>query len=81
MQQQRRDARARLASAAASLKRRPGDPDAVRAVDDLRTEYRTVALEEHIRAVVAEAPPLTPVQRDRLALLLRPVEAGGPDAA
>jgi len=29
-------------------------------------------LEEHVRKVVDEAPPLTPRQRDELAMLLRP---------
>lgn len=47
-------------------------PDA----DDLRRELAEVRLAEHIRKVVASAPPLTQAQRDRLAGLLRPA----PDA-
>lgn len=73
---ERRTARARLASAEAALRRRPNDPDARRLVDELRAEYRAVALEEHITSVVDAAPPLTADQRDRLAVLLR-----GGDAA
>lgn len=38
--------------------------------------YDTADLDAHARAVVADWPPLTPEQRDRLALLLR-----GGDAA
>lgn len=43
----------------------------------LRTELKTQRLEDHIRDVVDAAPPLTPAQRDRLALLLRPPANGG----
>lgn len=37
----------------------------------LDTEIRAAALDAHIRRVVDAAPPLTPEQRDRLAVLLR----------
>lgn len=39
--------------------------------DDLRRDFAAAKLEDYISRVVAEAPPLTPEQRDRLALLLR----------
>lgn len=47
-----------------------------RAVDDpelleARRNLKALRLEEHIRRVVAEAPPLTDEQRDRIATLLR----------
>lgn len=45
-------------------------------VEDLRRDLRAERLAEHIRKTVEAAPPLTPEQRDRLALLLR-----GGDAA
>lgn len=52
----------------ASLKRRRAadDPDVVAAVARLKT----ARLEDHVRRLVDEAPPLTPEQRSRLALLL-----------
>lgn len=78
----RRKARAELASAAAKASRKPDDPDAALAVDEKRRDYWAAELEDHISRVVDQAPPLTAEQRDRLALLLRPVaEAGGPDAS
>lgn len=43
---------------------------------ELRRQLKAERLAEHIARVVAEAPPLTPEQRDRLAVLLR-----GGDAA
>ncbi|MFN8081261.1 MAG: hypothetical protein U0Q19_17020 [Kineosporiaceae bacterium] len=39
---------------------------------ELRTAMAAERLAEHIERVVAQAPPLTAEQRDRLALLLRP---------
>jgi len=42
---------------------------------DLRRELAAVKIADYIRSIVAEAPPLTQEQRDRLALLLR----GGAD--
>lgn len=60
--------RARVASLSRS--RQADDPDLVNA----RTNLKAARLEDYIRRVVAEAPPLTPAQRDRLATLLRPVE-------
>jgi len=57
--------RARVASL--SRFRTPDDPDLAKARLDLRAE----CLAEHVAKVVAEAPPLTPAQRDRIAILLR----------
>jgi len=45
-------------------------------VTEARRDFRAARLAAYIEKVVAEAPPLTPGQRDRLALLLR-----GGDAA
>jgi hypothetical protein len=39
----------------------------------LRTQLKAEHLEAYIRKVVDASPPLTPAQRDRLAVLLRPV--------
>lgn len=49
--------------------REPDDPEAIAAERDLKAGV----LEQHIRAVVDEAPPLTDEQRNRLAAILRPV--------
>lgn len=62
--------RARVASLSRS--RTPDDPDLIAARENLKAER----LEVYIAKVVAAAPPLSPAQRDRLALLLR-----GGDAA
>lgn len=63
--------RARIARAERSAKRQdtPEQRDRVRA---LRADYAAEKLAEYIEQVIAAAPPLTPEQRDRLALLLRP---------
>lgn len=50
------------------------DPNAD--VSDLRAQLKAERLADYITRVVDSAPPLTPAQRDRLALLLR-----GGDAA
>jgi hypothetical protein len=57
--------RAKIASLTRS--RQPDDPELVAA----RQNLKALRLEEHVRKVVAEAPPLTPAQRDRIATLLR----------
>ncbi len=44
---------------------------------ELRRDLRAARAEDYIRRIVDQAPPLTPEQRDRLALLLR----GGSNAA
>jgi len=38
---------------------------------ELRRAYVAEKLAEHVAKVVAEAPPLSPAQRDRIAVLLR----------
>jgi hypothetical protein len=60
--------RARVASLSRS--RSADDPELLSAKGRLRAER----LAQHVARVVAEAPPLTPEQRDRIAALLR---AGG----
>lgn len=60
----------------------PTDPAAVHAlvpdpvlppsITDHATLERAAARAEHVRAVVDLFPPLTPEQRDRIAVLLRP---------
>ncbi len=40
-------------------------------VDRLRAEYATEKLAEYVQRTIAQAPPLTPAQRDRIAVLLR----------
>jgi hypothetical protein len=71
MRSERRTVRATLASAEAAARRNPGDPAARARVDQLRAEYRALALEDHIREVVDGHPPLTAEMRDQLALLFR----------
>lgn len=66
--------RARVASLTRS--RAADDPDLTGA----RRDLRAARLADFITRTVDTAPPLTPAQLDRLALLLRP-EVGGPDAA
>lgn len=57
--------RARVASLSRS--RNANDPELLQA----RRNLREAKLAEHIAKAVAEAPPLTDEQRDRLATLLR----------
>ncbi len=57
--------RARIA--ALSRDRSPDDPEIL----DARRDLRAARLEEHVRKVVADWPPLTDEQLDRLAGLLR----------
>ena len=56
--------RARVASLTRS--RPADDPELVAAREALKAS----AVEKYIRKVVADAPPLTPEQRDRLSVLL-----------
>lgn len=58
--------RARVASLSRS--RTPDDPELVAA----RRDLRATRAESYIRELVASAPPLTPDQRRRLAVLLLP---------
>jgi hypothetical protein len=63
--------RARVASLTRS--RTADDPELIEARRNLRAER----LADYIKRVVDAAPPLTPVQRDRLARLLRdPADSG-----
>ena len=57
--------RARVASLSRS--RTPDDPDLVNARRNLKAER----LADYITRVVDTMPPLTPAQRDKLAMLLR----------
>lgn len=57
--------RARVAALTRS--RTPDDPDLIAA----RRDMRALQLEEHVQRVVAEAPPLTEKQRQRIAALLQ----------
>ena len=57
--------RARVASLSRS--RADDDPDLITARINLRAEK----LAAHVAKVVAQAPPLSPAQRDRIAVLLR----------
>lgn len=61
--------RARVASLSRS--RPSDDPDLVAA----RRDLRTARFEDDIRRLVAEAPPLSGAQRQRLAVLLQPIAA------
>lgn len=65
--------RARVASLTRS--REPDDPELIEA----RRNLRAVRLAEHVRKVVAEAPPLSNEQREVIAALL--VSAKRPQAA
>ena len=51
------------------------DPDVIEA----RRDLKALRAESYVRRLVDEAPPLTPSQRDKLAVLLRP--SGGDRAA
>ncbi len=55
----------------------PGDPERVEHASQLRRDYAAEKLAEYVAKVVAQAPPLTPAQRDRVAILLRGGAAGG----
>ena len=67
----------RRAASKVSLTTRWHGPDDLR-LPDLRRELRALELEDHIRRIVDEAPPLTAAQRARLAALLSPVGGDGP---
>lgn len=61
--------RGRVASLTRS--RSADDPELIEA----RTNLAAEKLAAYVSAVVAEAPPLTDAQRDRIAALLRPTKA------
>ncbi len=59
----------------ATLKSRLGaiqrhHPDDHEAIDRARAELKDAKAQEYVRKLVSEAPPLTPEQRDRLAIIL-----------
>ena len=58
---------------ALSRSRRPDDPELLNARRDLAAER----LAAYVAKTVAQAPPLTAEQRDRIAALLRPIPAAG----
>lgn len=62
--------RARVASLSRS--RSTDDPELIEARRNLKAER----LADYVARVVAEAPPLTDAQRDRIAALLRPAGGG-----
>jgi len=62
--------RAANARAAMAAKRNPCEATR-ETVGRLRAEYAAEKLAEYVAKVVAQAPPLTPTQRDRIAALLR----------
>ncbi len=57
------------------------DPTNVEAITEKRRQLKAARLADHIARVVAEAPPLTKEQRDKLALLLRGSSDSGGAAA
>ncbi|MCV7744784.1 hypothetical protein [Micrococcus luteus] len=61
--------RARVASLSRS--RSTDDPELIEARRNLKAER----LADYVARVVAEAPPLTDAQRDRIAAMLRPTKA------
>lgn len=66
-------AAARGRVAALSRSRTDDDPEYIAARAELKRQQRLSEisdLEKHIRAVVAQAPPLTSEQRDRIASIL-----------
>ncbi len=69
-------ARARVARLAQEAKRHP-DVASEEAVENARRDYRAATLEDHICKVVDASPPLTPEQRDELAMLLQGGGSGG----
>lgn len=52
-------------------RRHPGDEEAKTRVAKLRAEYAELKIQEYVKRVVANAPPLSKEQRARLATLLR----------
>ncbi len=60
------------ARVAAMRRHRPNDPK----TDELAAAFKADRLAQHISRVVDSAPPLSPTQRDRLAVLLH-----GPDVS
>jgi hypothetical protein len=68
--------RTSVAGAVGAIERHHGGDDP--RLPEMRRELRALSLEEHIAAVVDEAPPLTAEQRDRLVGLLHRGGSGPP---
>jgi hypothetical protein len=49
-------------------KHHPGEP----VPDELARDHAAARIEQYVQRIVADAPPLTPEQRDRISTLLRP---------
>jgi hypothetical protein len=58
----------------ATTRRFPNDPDRLA---EARRNLAAAKLQDYIERTLADAPPLTDIQRDRLALLLRDPNARG----
>jgi hypothetical protein len=67
--------RTAVARAARQLKRSPEDTARQDHLSLTRTELAEAKIVDYIARTVAAAPPLSPAQRSRLALLLAPVDA------
>lgn len=65
-----RVAQARRARAVKALRRDPSNPDLATEAAEALSEMRAATIERAIRRVVADWGPLSPEQRDRLAVLL-----------
>ncbi len=63
--------RAQLARAERQVIRHPDQPAHAALVLELRREYAAEKLAAYVAEVVGQAPPLTPAQRDKIAVLLR----------
>jgi hypothetical protein len=59
--------RARIAGLSSRPNRPPNDP----AIVEARRNLKALRLEEHVTKVLADAPPLSDEQRNRIAALLR----------
>ena len=49
-------------------------------IAEARRDLAAAKLEQYVGAIVADAPPLTPEQADRIAALLRPGQGAGASA-
>lgn len=54
----------------------PDDPDAAEILERARADYAAATIADYVQRVVAEWPPLTEAQRDRIALLLKKTSDG-----
>jgi len=63
--------RAEVARAERQVKHHPDQPEHAERATGLRRDYAAEKLADYVAQVVAQAPPLTAAQRDRIAALLR----------